>query len=142
MTIIASVHGRAARDGELRESQSGKTWCRVSVACEAGTDRESGDALVQWVTIVGFGRVAEELARVEKGQTVSAIGRMELSRWTGQDGQARESLQLIADAIVTARSARPGGRRPKDNGDRGDYGASHRAQEPSGGVPFDDEISF
>jgi hypothetical protein len=49
MTIIASINGRAALDGELRQSQSGKPWCRVSVACEAGADRESGEAQTQWI---------------------------------------------------------------------------------------------
>jgi len=140
--IHASIHGRAARDGELRQSQAGKTWCRVSVACEAGTDRESGEPLTQWLSVVGFGRQAEDLAKVEKGQTISAIGRLELTKWTGQDGEQREGLQLICDAVVTARSARPGGRRPKASGGRSDYQASHRVQAPSPDLPFDDPISF
>jgi single-strand DNA-binding protein len=141
MTIHASIHGRAARDGELRVFQAGKSWCRVSVACEAGQNRETGEALTQWVTLIAFGRVAEDLAKVEKGQTISAIGRLELSRWTTQDGEQRESLQLIAEAVVTARSARPNGRKPKGNGDRGDYSVSHRAQSPAD-VPFDDDLPF
>lgn len=129
--IQASVYGRAARDGELRQSQSGKSWCRVSIACEAGHDRESGKALTQWLTVVGFGRVAEDLAKVRKGETLSAIGRVEINRWTAQDGQEREGLQLLADAVVTARSARPGGRK-----------ANRRSQAPAADVPFNDNISF
>jgi len=139
--IVASIHGRAARDGELRQSKSGKSWCRVSVACEAGTDRQSGETLTQWVSVVGFGRQAEDLARAEKGQTVSAIGRLEVSKWAGQDGEQREGLQLIADSVLTLRSARPGGRRPKGSGDRDDYSGSHRAQSPAD-LPFNDELAF
>jgi single-strand DNA-binding protein len=132
VTIVASVHGRAARDGELRQSPAGKPWCRVSVACEAGQDRESREALIQWLNVVAFGRVAEELAKVEKGQTLSAIGRVELNRWTTQAGEQREGLQLIADSVLTARSARPGGRKRR---------ADHDGQ-PGCNVPFNDEISF
>jgi single-strand DNA-binding protein len=137
----ASIHGRAAKDGELRQSASGKSWCRVSVACEAGADRQTGETLTQWVNVVGFGRVAEDLAKVEKGQTVSAMGRLELSRWTTQGGETREGMQLIAESVLTLRSARPGGRR-KSNGSRDDYSSSYRAQAPAGGAPFDDSLSF
>jgi len=139
--IQASIHGRAARDGELRQSQAGKSWCRVSVAVEAGTDRQSGETLTQWVNVVAFGRVAEDLARVRKGETISAIGRVENNRWRTQDGQEREGLQLVADAVLTLRSARPGGRKPRSTEGRSDYQASHRAQAPSE-TPFDDEPAF
>jgi single-strand DNA-binding protein len=86
--------------------------------------------LTQWLTLVAFGRVAEELAQVLKGETVSAIGRVEVNRWRTQDGQEREYLQLIADAIVTARSARPDGRKPDTE------------TQPDGFAPFDDAIPF
>jgi single-strand DNA-binding protein len=141
MTIIASIHGRAGQDVELRESKAGKPWCRVGVACEAGTDRENGETLTQWVTVVAFGRQAEELAKVEKGQTLSAIGRVELNRWTGKDGQEHEGLNLIADAIVTARSARPGGRKTS-NGDRREDSSTKPAQSPVTDTPFDDDLPF
>jgi hypothetical protein len=100
MSIIASVHGRAARDGELRQSQSGKSWCRVSVACEAGSDRESGDAMVQWLTLAAFGRVAEELSTVEKGQTVSAIERLELSRCPAGLGRTASSERACRWSVI------------------------------------------
>ena len=132
MTIVASIHGRAARDGELRESPAGTSWCRLRVACEARADRETNEPMTQWLILVAFGRQAEELAKVEKGQTLSAIGRVELNRWTGQNGAEHQDLQLIADAVVTARSSRPGGRRQKGS----------RQKEPDGEVPFDDAIVF
>jgi single-strand DNA-binding protein len=140
--IIANIHGRAARDGELNQSKGGKSWCKVSVACFAGTDRKSGESLTQWVRVVAFGRVAEELARVRKGETISAIGRVELSRWTTQDGAEREDMQLIAEIVMTIRSARPGGQKDKSNGSQGDYSSSHRAQAPAQEAPFDDDIPF
>jgi single-strand DNA-binding protein len=141
MSIIANIYGRAGQDGELRASKAGKPWCRVGVACEAGTDRESGEALTQWLTVVAFGRQAEELAKVEKGQSISAIGRIEVNRWTGQDGTEHKGLNLIADAVLTVKSARPGGRK-KSNGDRPEYSGNKRAQSPGMDVPFDDDLPF
>ena len=140
MTIIASISGRAARDGELRYSKAGKSYCRVSVACYAGKDREKDEELTQWFTLIAFGRTAEDLANVRKGETVSAIGRVELNRWTTQEGETREDMQLICDAVVTARSASPGGRKSNDNGG---HQATHRAQAPAQvDEPFDDDIPF
>jgi len=143
--IIANIHGRAARDGELNQSQNGKSWCKLSVACFAGTDRQSKESLTQWIRVVAFGRVAEELARVRKGETLSAIGRVELSRWTTQDGTEREDMQLIAESVMTQRSARPSGRSNGSNGSNGskdDYSSSHRMQAPAAEVSFDDDIPF
>jgi single-strand DNA-binding protein len=140
--IIANIHGRAARDGELSQSQNGKSWCKVSVACFAGTDRKSGESLTQWVRVVAFGRVAEELARVRKGETLSAIGRVELSRWTTQDGTEREDMQLIAEIVVTLRSTHPGGRKVNGNGNPGDHPNGHQAKASAYEAPFDDEIPF
>jgi len=136
--IHACIYGHAGRDGELRESKTGKTWCRVSVACEAGTDRETGEALTQWLTLVAFGQQAEALARVRKGESISAIGRVEINRWRAQDGQEREGLQLIADAVVTARSARPGGRKPRSTEGPGSCGGpwGRCAGHGDGGAEF------
>lgn len=60
---------------------------------------------------MAFGKVAETLARHKKGDLISASGRLKLNRWTDRDGGEHEQLQIVADAVVSARSVRPGGRR-------------------------------
>lgn len=127
--IQASIYARSGADAELRESRAGKPWCRLNAACEAGQDRETQKPLTQWLTVVAFGRVAEDLARVRKGETLSAIGRLELNRWTGADGQEREGFNLVADVVITARTTRPGGRKRQPAG-----------REPA--TPFNDALSF
>jgi single-stranded DNA-binding protein len=134
MTIIASIHGRAGADGELRQSAAGKNWSRLNVAVSAGADRESGEPFTAWITIVAFAAHAEELAKVAKGQPVSAMGRMEQTKWQAPDGETREGWQLIADAVVTARSSRPKGGRPAQ--------AQGPAKPPGADIPFDDTIEF
>lgn len=143
MSIIASVYGRAGRDGELRTSHLGKSWCRLSVVAEVGKDRD-GQPIDEWVTLVAFGAKAEDLARVQKGGMVAAIGRMELSRWTDREGNDRESWSLIADEILSVRSARPGGRAKGEGKVQAQAAqrASYEAQKPSDGAPFDDDLQF
>lgn len=140
MSIVASVYGRAGQDGELRTSSNGKPWCRLSVVLDAGKDRE-GRPIDVWVTLVAFGTKADDLALVRKGGSVSAIGRLELSRWTDKQGAARESWQLVCDEVVTARSARPAGP-GKARAGTSPQSATCEAKEPSDGVPFDDDIPF
>ncbi|EON4284957.1 single-stranded DNA-binding protein, partial [Escherichia coli] len=68
---------------------------------------------------------------------------------TGQNGETRQGWQVIADSVISARSARPGGK-------RGQQGKATEAQErakrqtgqqgnqpPAGGDdPFSDDIPF
>jgi single-stranded DNA-binding protein len=130
--IVASIHGRAGQDGELKQSAAGKAWSRLNIAVAAGQDRESSEPYTQWITVVGFAKQAEELSRVAKGQTLSAIGRLEQTHWQAPGGEARSGWQLIADAVVMVKSARPqGGRRPQQGDPRRQQGA-----------PFNDEIPF
>ena len=134
--ITASIYGRAGRDGDLLESKSGKSWCRVSVVCEAGTDRE-GNKQDAWITVVAFGRQAETLAEVVKGGMVSAMGRLELNVWTDSQGLERRDWQLIANEVLTVASARPGKRsegsasKSKGKGTGKAHKASAKAQAPA-----------
>jgi single-strand DNA-binding protein len=131
MSIVATVYGRAAFDPRQHVTKGGKdmTTCRLAVDA---TGHGAEEQQILWVDVLAFGRNAEALARVEKGQMVSAMGKVTLSHFTGKDGTDREQLSLLADSIVTARSGRPGGRKPKGN---------HQKQ-PDGEVPFDDAIVF
>jgi single-strand DNA-binding protein len=120
--FIATVYGRAPRDGELRQAKSGKDWCRLTLAVDAGSDRETGESHTLWVTVLAFGRNAEELARVIKGETVAAMGRIEQNIWTTREGTERQDLNLIADSILTGRSGRVRGKRqdsPRQEDERG-----------------------
>ncbi|HEX2796054.1 MAG TPA: single-stranded DNA-binding protein [Immundisolibacter sp.] len=76
--------------------------------------------------IVAFGKLADLLLRHAKGDLLSASGRMQVRRWTDTDGTGREQLQLVADALVSARTVRPGGGRK-------------RAED---GAPFDDGLDW
>lgn len=128
----ASVYGRLGRDAQTIETRTGKPMAGASIAVDVSP--RDGDATV-WVRVVAFGRVAEALAAHKKGEMLSASGRLELTKWTGDDGAERESWQLFADTLVSARSVRParpspGQRPPKPQADA------------AAGAPFDDELAF
>ena len=112
--------------------------------------------------MTAFGRVASDLAQHAKGDPVSVSGRLQWSRWTDRDGDEREQWQIIADALVSARTVRPRGGRRKGDGagngrDRDDVRSRGEgagwpgvtephppASSPASSAPadFDDDIPF
>ncbi len=149
--IVASIYGRAGFDGELKTSAAGKPWSRLNVACLAGSDRETKEPYSVWFSVIAFGRQAEELAKVTKGQTVSVMGRVEQNKWTSQSGEQREGLSIIADAVLAVKTSRPSGgasaqgqsqgqpqRRPQGRVDP----QAPTQGDAFDGEPFDDALPF
>ncbi len=64
-----------------------------------------------WLSVPAFGRQADALAKHRKGELVSVAGNMQVSQWTGQNGETRQGWQVIADSVISARTARPGGKK-------------------------------
>lgn len=134
----ASLYGRLGKDAQPIETKTGKAMTAVSVAVDVSS--RDGEATI-WVRVIAFGAAAELLAKHAKGDALSATGRLELSRWKGDDGTEREAGQMIADHFVSARTARPRG------GAGGDFQAPSgrgkpKSKNPDGPPPFDDAIPF
>ncbi len=90
------------------------------------------DAPPLWISILAFGRVAEDLLRLQKGDMVSASGRIQRSSWTASDGEKREQLQIVADSLISSRTVRPPG------GGRKHSGVARQEQLPE----LNDQIPF
>jgi single-strand DNA-binding protein len=136
MTMHASIHGRCVFEPRQRETKTGKPMTRARLAVDV-TGRDADDETL-WLDLLAFGQQADDLARVAKGESVSAIGRITRGRYTASNGESRESLTMIPDAVMTVRSARPGQRRKR--ADASD--ASHRASSQMQAPEFDDPIGF
>lgn len=125
--IQASIHGRIGQAPVPGQTQTGQPMTRCSIAVDV-TGHNATDEESVWVSVMAFNRAADDLARAEKGQTLSAMGRLTRSHYVAKDGTERESWSLLADAVVTVKSARPPGRKAGPM-------ASPRAD-------FDDPIDF
>lgn len=62
----------------------------------ASTD--DGDVLVN---VIAFGQAGETLGALGAGDSLSVTGRAKLNHWTGNDGQKRHGLSLVADGVLT-----------------------------------------
>ena len=129
--IHASIYGRLAFDPTERTTKAGKPMATARLAVEAGSNADTQETL--WIDLLAFGQQADALLALTKGQMCSAIGRLTKGRYTVQStGEEREQLTLIADSLISAKSARP-----KTKG-QSESGAAPR-REPAG---YDDAISF
>lgn len=107
--MAASAYGRLGGDPKSIETRTGTAMAVGQIAVEV-PDRQ-GDGSTLWVGIVTFGKTADALLRHSKGDMLSVVGRVQRNAYTDRNGTEREQLQIIADAIVSARTVRPGGRR-------------------------------
>jgi single-strand DNA-binding protein len=113
MSMHATIYGRAAFDARQLTTKTGKPMTTLRLAVDV-TNRDALEPETVWFNALAFGRVAEDLARIEKGQMVSAMGKVTRGQYITQEGEVRESWSLLTDAIITARSGRPGQRRSQD----------------------------
>ena len=142
MTAHLAIYGRLGRDPYSIETKNGKPMATVNVAVEIGRDGE-GEPL--WLGILCFGRVAEDLLRHQKGDLLSAFGRLQRRTWKTNDGEDREQLQIVAESIISARTVQPGDAdtgKPADAPEVSDSGRPADAAPERGGEIADEEIPF
>lgn len=109
----ASLIGNLTRDPELRYTPQGTAVCTFSVATNRQWKTESGDTKdeAEFHRIVAWDKLAEICSQMlTKGKKVFVEGRLQTRKWTGQDGQARTTTEIvITDMLLLDRSGAAGG---------------------------------
>lgn len=135
MTAQIAAYGRISAEIQTKPTSSGgnMAFTRIAVAlpCRAA---ESGEATM-WLGVTAFGKQADALARHQKGNLVSVAGQLQVNQWTGQDGSTQSGYALVADSVISARTAKPGGKAGQQ-GQATD--ALRRAQEQRPAADYDD----
>jgi len=141
--IQASLTGRAGKAPRAIPTKTGTPMAAISLAVDVGSYQ--GDATV-WVNVTAFGKQADVIMAHDKGDTIAATGRLELARWTGDDGAERESWRLIAEHVHSVRTVSQGKARGTAKG-KGKGRAAETEPVPADDAeppppPFDDAIPF
>jgi single-stranded DNA-binding protein len=98
--LSALISGTIASDPKHGKSASGTVWSNCVVRVPCGQNKE-GEAETAFVQLAAFGSHAEALARLGKGDSISAQGQLKPTVYQ-KDGQERHGLSLTATAILTA----------------------------------------
>ncbi|MGH2968048.1 MAG: single-stranded DNA-binding protein [Solirubrobacteraceae bacterium] len=148
--------GNLTRDPELRSTASGMSVCSLRVASNT---RRKNQSTGEWedkpnfFDVTVWGAQGENCARfLSKGRPVALDGRLEWREWEGQDGNKRQSVEIVADAVqfLGGREDGPsgggqgGGFTPRSDVpvDDRDFQPAGAAAPRSNSAPADDDIPF
>lgn len=93
--------GRLTRDPELKYTQSGIAVCSFSIAVDRKfKNPETGEKEVDFIDIVAWRQSAEFAANnLTKGRLIAVDGRLQIRKWTAQDGTARRNAEVQVDDL-------------------------------------------
>jgi single-strand DNA-binding protein len=124
---------RLAKEPDIRYSASGTAVCKLFlVASEKYKDKEN----TFWLSATAFGKTAELIANIEKGQRVFLSGRIQTDEWTDNQGQKRTQPSLIVESFeyIESKNASQGAPQRQQ--------AQPASQEPTTDEFFEDSIPF
>jgi single-strand DNA-binding protein len=148
------ITGNLTADPELRSLPSGTSVCKLRVACNT---RRKDNSTGEWVDkpnyfdVTVWGAQGENCARyLSKGRPVAIDGRLEWREFDDREGNKRQAIDIIADAVQFL-----GGRDDAGGGGggftpRSDVPVDDRDFQPAGATasnghsapPADDDIPF
>ena len=116
--------GRLTRDPEARTTTSGKSVVNFSIAVTKRFKPQDGSPDADFFNIVAWGNTADFVVNyLGKGRLVAVEGRLQSRKYTTQDGNAREVVEVVADNVQ-------GLDRPKDDHGGGGGGGASKSGEP------------
>ena len=128
--------GNLTRDPELRSTGSGMSVCSLRVACNTRRkDQSTGDWVDKpnYFDVTVWGAQGENCARfLSKGRPVAIDGRLEWREWQDKDGNNRQAIDIIADAVQFLGSRDDAGGGGNGFTPRSDVPADTRDFEPAG----------
>lgn len=90
------LHGRLARDVDLRTTNSGKSVAQVNLA----VNRRNKDGGADFIPLVIWGQLAETFARyLYKGREVLVEGRMQVRNYDDKNGNKRYVTEVIVESF-------------------------------------------
>jgi single-strand DNA-binding protein len=99
---VVVVTGNLTRDPELRQLQSGTSVCKMRIAVNTRRKGQDGnwEDKPNYFDVTVWGAQGENCASyLSKGRPVAINGRLEWREWEGQDGNKRQSVEIIADTV-------------------------------------------
>ena len=88
----STIMGRLVRDPELRRTNSGKSVCSFTIAC----DKPGKDSGASFIDCVAWEKTADFIANYfTKGSLIVLEGRLESRQYETKDGQKRSVLEVV-----------------------------------------------
>ena len=126
------ITGNLGRDPEMKYTQSGRPYCRFSVASSYKTS--GSEEHTDWVPIQVWGPLAESCGNnLRKGARVTVRGRFTTSSWKDSSGNKKYFTQLVADQVAMVLPSSVNANAGSTGGQSNQWGAPARQQGQTGG---------
>src|SRR5829696_1508558 len=133
--------GNLGRDPEMKYTPQGTPITTFTMAVSRNRKTPDGQTLdeTEWFRVVAWERLAETCNEyLRKGSKVYIEGRLQTRKWTGQDGQERQTVEVVANEMLLLDPRQQGGYEGDTGGVRAERPAGGSRPAVTGGATFDD----
>jgi single-strand DNA-binding protein len=121
--------GRLTRDPELRTTTTGKSIVEFTIAVDKRIKPQDDGPTADFFRVKAWGATAEFVSNyLGKGRLVAIDGRLETRKWSDNEGNKREIIEIIADNVQSLE-------RPRDDAQPREQ--SSQATSTGGGDEYD-----
>lgn len=129
------IIGNLGKDPEMKYTPQGTPITSFSVAVSRSRKSPDGQWIeeTEWFRVIAWEKLAETCNEyLHKGSKVYIEGRLQTRKWTGQDGQERQTVEVIANDMQTL-DPRPANQGGYGDGEGG--GSSYRNERSERPAP-------
>jgi single-strand DNA-binding protein len=135
---VVVVTGNLTADPELRNTPGGTSVCKLRIAVNTSRKTAEGnwEEKPNYFDVTVWGAQGEACASyLRKGRPVAINGRLDWHEWTTQEGQKRQSVEIIASTVqfLGSRDGSGGG----GNGNGGGFTGGGGSDLPADTSDFD-----
>lgn len=93
--------GRAGKEPEVRQTQSGVSVCSFTLAVDRDIkDKQTGERKTDWIPVTAWRGTADLISRyLHKGDSIVVVGRLEIQEWTDRQGNKRTTPNVSAENV-------------------------------------------
>jgi single-strand DNA-binding protein len=94
-----TIHGRLTADPELKQTQSGVSFCNITVAVDRSY-KNGEEKQADFFTVICWRNLADMVGKYfKKGKEILVSGEMQSRKWKDKDGNNRVSWELMANSV-------------------------------------------
>ena len=99
--------GRLTAEPECKNTQSGTTFCRFTIAVDRDFADKDGNRQADFFGILAWKGTADFVSKYfHKGQMIAVQGRLQTDTYTDKEGVTRKSWDIVADQVYFAEGKR------------------------------------
>ena len=128
------LHGRLAKDVDLRTTNSGKSVAQTTIAVNRRKKEDGAD----FIPLVIWGATAEVWSKYMcKGKEVALSGRLQVRNYTDKDNNKRYITEVVVEEFdFCGSSGNNGGNSGGNNYNSNPFGNAFGSQVPEEDIPF------